>query len=58
VVTAVGGQTVANVSELLSAVAGLPPGKPSTLNVNRKEGQLTLNVVPSQRQVERNNRQR
>lgn len=59
VVTAVGGQTVTNVSELLSAVAALPPGKASTLSVNRKEGRLTLNVVPGQRQVERsNNRQR
>jgi serine protease DegQ len=58
VVTAVGGQTVTNVSELLSAVAALPPGQVSTLGVNRKEGRLTLNVVPGQRQVERNNRQR
>ncbi len=58
VVTAVGGKAVANVSELLSAVAALPPGQASTLAVNRKEGQLTLNVVPGQRQVERNNRQR
>jgi serine protease DegQ len=58
VVTAVGGQAVTNVSELLSAVAALPPGKASTLSVNRKEGRLTLNVLPGRRQVERNNRQR
>jgi serine protease DegQ len=58
VVTAVGGKPVANVSELLSAVAALAPGQTSTLGVNRKEGRLTLNVVPGQRQVERNNRER
>jgi serine protease DegQ len=53
VVTAVGGTPVANVSQLLSAVAALPPGKPSTLNVTRREGAVTLNVVPGQRQIER-----
>jgi len=36
----------------------LPPGQASTLSVIRKEGRLTLNVVPGQRQIERNNRPR
>jgi Do/DeqQ family serine protease len=58
VVTAVGGTPVANVSQLLGAVAALPPGQPSTLNVTRREGTLTLNVVPGQRQIERSNRPR
>jgi S1-C subfamily serine protease len=58
VVTAVGTQPVSKVSELLSAVAALPPGEASTLSVLRKDGRLTLKVVPGQRQIERNNRQR
>ncbi len=58
VVTAVGGAKVTTVSELLSAVAALPPGKPSTLSVNRKDDQLNLKVVPGQRQIERNSRPR
>ncbi|MEY4506483.1 MAG: hypothetical protein RL297_1061 [Pseudomonadota bacterium] len=58
VVTAVGGTNVTTVSELLSAVAALPPGKPSTLSVNRKDERLNLKVVPGQRQIERNNRPR
>ncbi len=58
VVTAVGAKTVSKVSELLSAVAALPPGEASTLSVIRKDARLTLNVVPGQRQIERNNRPR
>ena len=58
VVTAVGDQPVSKVSELLSAVAALTPGKASTLSVMRKDTRLTLNVVPGQRQIERNNRPR
>jgi S1-C subfamily serine protease len=58
VVTTVGTQPVTNVSELLSAVAALTPGQASTLSVVRKEARLTLNVVPGQRQIERNNRPR
>jgi serine protease DegQ len=58
VVTAVDTQPVSKVSELLSAVAALPPGEASTLSVLRKDGRLTLKVVPGQRQIERNNRQR
>jgi serine protease DegQ len=58
VVTAVGAQPVAKVSELLSAVAALAPGQASTLSVTRKDERLTLNVVPGQRQIERNNRPR
>lgn len=58
VVTAVGVRPVSNVSELLSAVAALPPGQASTLSVTRKEGRLTLNVVPGQRQIEQSNRAR
>jgi len=57
-VTAVGAQPVAKVSELLSAVAALAPGQASTLSVTRKDERLTLNVVPGQRQIERNNRPR
>ena len=58
VVTAVGAQPVAKVSELLSAVAALAPGQASTLSVTRKDERLTLNVVPGQRQIERINRPR
>lgn len=58
VVTAVGDKPVSKVSELLSAVAALPPGQVSTLSVTRKEGPLTLNVVPGQREAERSNRSR
>jgi serine protease DegQ len=49
VITHVGGREVNNVSQLLSAVAALTPGKPSTLVVVRRDGSHTLPVVPGRR---------
>ncbi|MBM3386055.1 MAG: trypsin-like serine protease [Betaproteobacteria bacterium] len=49
VITQVNQQPVGNVSELLSRVASLPPGRPATLQVWRPQGQVSLNVTPSQR---------
>lgn len=50
VITAVSGQPVGNVSELLTAVAALKPGVPSKLSVQRKDAELQLTVTPGQRQ--------
>jgi Do/DeqQ family serine protease len=53
VVTLVGERPVTSVSQLLSAVAALTPGKVATLGVWRRNGAVTLNVTPGQRQVQR-----
>ena len=50
VITAVNEQTVGNVSQLLSAVAGLKPGTAAPLSVHRKGQGITLSVTPGQRQ--------
>lgn len=53
VITHIGGREVKNVSQLLSAVAALPPGQPSTLVVVRKEGTQSLQIVPGRRNLAR-----
>ena len=50
VITAVAGQRVQNVTELLSAVATLKPGASAALTVQRREATLQLAVTPSKRQ--------
>jgi Do/DeqQ family serine protease len=49
VITAVAGQPINNVAQLLSAVAALPPGAPATLDVVRKNGKSSLKVTPGKR---------
>ena len=49
VITAVAATEVANVSELLSAVAALKPGTPSKFRLQRRDEQLTLDVTPGVR---------
>jgi serine protease DegQ len=49
VVTQVGGRTVSNVAELLSAVAALPPGTPAPLEVVRRDGSSRIDVTPGRR---------
>ncbi len=49
VITSVGGQSVGNVSELLSKVAALKPGVTSEFSVQRGDNKLTSNVVPGTR---------
>ena len=49
VITAVAATEVANVSELLSAVAALKPGTPSKFQLQRRDEQLALDVTPGVR---------
>ena len=49
VITAVAGRKVANVAQLLSAVAALPPGTPAQLDVIRKDGASSIQVTPGKR---------
>ena len=49
VITQVGQQKIGNVTELLSQVAGLPPGKPVPILVWRGQGMAELTVTPGQR---------
>ncbi len=49
VITEVVGRPVSNVSQLLSAVAGLKPGQPAALVVSRRDGSQSLNVTPGRR---------
>jgi serine protease DegQ len=49
VITAVAGQEVRNVAELLTRVAGLKPGEASSFDLQRQEQKLTLDVVPGVR---------
>ena len=53
VITAVAGQPVNNVAQLLSSVAALPPGAPATLDVVRKNGKSSLKVTPGKRTLPR-----
>ena len=50
VITAVGGQPVKSVTELLSAVATLRPGLKATMTVQRRDATLEIAVTPSKRQ--------
>ena len=49
VITSVAGKDVANVSELLSAVAALKPGTPSQFRLQRRDQQLQVDVTPGVR---------
>ena len=49
VITAVAGNDVRNVSELLTRVAGLKPGTASRFSLQRQDTQLELDVVPGLR---------
>ena len=51
VVTHVAGKPVANVAQLLSAVAALTPDAPAKLDLVRKETKLSLNVTPGKRNL-------
>lgn len=53
VVTHVADKPVGNVAQLLSAVAALPPGTPSTLSIVRKDGQRKVQVTPGKRNLQR-----
>ena len=50
VIVSVAGQSVKNVTELLSAVAALQPGTASKLGVERREGSMEIQVTPGKRQ--------
>lgn len=49
VITAVAGHKVSNVAQLLSAVAALTPGDKATLDVVRKSGKSSVEVIPGKR---------
>lgn len=49
VITGVGKEDIGNVSELLSRVAGLKPGQPSTFKLQRQDEKLQLEVTPGVR---------
>ena len=53
VITAVAGRQVNSVAQLLSAVAGLAPGKPATLDVVRRDGTTKIEVTPGRRNLPR-----
>lgn len=49
VITAVAGNDVHNVSELLTRVAGLKPGTPSSFSLQRQESRIEVDVIPGVR---------
>ena len=51
VILKVADQPVANVAELLSRIAGLPPGQPAHLQVWRRQGLSDITVTPDLRPV-------
>jgi serine protease DegQ len=51
VITRVGDREVANVSQLLSAVAALSPGHPARLDVLRRDGKTSVEVTPGRRNL-------
>ncbi|MDR7151078.1 Do/DeqQ family serine protease [Hydrogenophaga palleronii] len=51
VITRVADKNVKNVTELLSAVAALPPGTPADLEIMRREGKSVLRVTPGRRNL-------
>jgi Do/DeqQ family serine protease len=53
VVTQVGDKPVSNVSQLLSAVAALAPGVPSSLEIVRKDGKQRVQITPGKRNLPR-----
>jgi S1-C subfamily serine protease len=53
VVTQVGDKPVSNVSQLLSAVAALAPGEPSSLEIVRKDGKQRIQITPGKRNLPR-----
>ncbi|MFC3686600.1 trypsin-like peptidase domain-containing protein [Hydrogenophaga luteola] len=53
VVTQVGDKPVSNVSQLLSAVAALAPGVPSSLEIVRKDGKQRIQITPGKRNLPR-----
>jgi S1-C subfamily serine protease len=52
VITRVAGKAVANVTQLLAAVAALPPGTPASLEVVRRDGPTELQVTPGKRNLQ------
>jgi Do/DeqQ family serine protease len=51
VVTRVAERPVENVAQLLSAVANLTPGTPTTLDILRKEGPQRISITPGKRNL-------
>ncbi|HVZ44632.1 MAG TPA: Do family serine endopeptidase [Ramlibacter sp.] len=49
VITDVGGKRIANVSELLTNVAGLKPGAPAQFHIQRRDERLDVTVTPGKR---------
>ena len=49
VILEVAGKNIDNVSELLTNVAALKPGTPTTFKVQRRDDSLQLNVTPGLR---------
>ena len=47
----VAGKPVANVAQLLSAVAALTPDTPAKLDLVRKEAKLSVDVTPGKRNL-------
>lgn len=58
VITRVAGREVGNVAELLSAVAALTPGTSTTLDVLRRDGSSSVEVIPGRRNPPAMNGQR
>ena len=51
VITAVKGQEVRNVPQLLAAVAALPPGEKARLDVLRRDASMQIDVTPGRRNL-------
>ena len=49
VIIKVAGQSVRNVSELLTQVASLKPGIPAEVNIWRRQGEVNLRLTPAER---------
>jgi len=49
VIVKIAGQTVTNVSELLTQVAALTPGAPTDVQVWRRQGEVSLKLTPAER---------
>ena len=49
IVTQVAGKDIGNVSELLTHIAALTPGKSAKIDIVRRSEAMTLEVVPAQR---------
>jgi Do/DeqQ family serine protease len=55
VMVKIAGQSVTNVSELLTQVAGLKPGVSTEVQIWRRQGELTLQLTPVERPTMRRN---